>query len=203
MTTEHSFDRTYWERHWHATGQPRRPRQPHPYLAPETAHLQTGRALDAGCGAGAEAVRLAELGWHVTGVDISRAALSSARRHGLRSGVADRLEWVEADLLTWEPGRTWDLVVTSYAHPAAPQLDLYRRLATWVAPGGTLLVVAHLAARDGHHPAETTAGRHGISALFTAPMWQLETTRAHTRTVTTAAGLRELADVVVRVSRTA
>lgn len=60
MAAEHSFDRTYWERHWSRGGPAGRPPRPHPYLAAETAHLEPGRALDAGCGVGAEAVWLAE-----------------------------------------------------------------------------------------------------------------------------------------------
>lgn len=203
MTTvdEHSFDRTYWERHWHAAATGRHQPPPHPYLAAETAHLEPGRALDAGCGTGAEAVWLAEQGWQVTGADISGTALTAARARGRGAGVADRLEWVETDLLSWTPVRSWDLVVTSYAHPAIPQLDFYRRLTTWVAPGGTLLIVAHL---GGHHdPPGSTADLHGIGELLTAPSWRVETAREHTRTVTTAAGRRELADLVVRARRAA
>lgn len=207
MTTfdEHSFDKTYWEHHWHGAGPDRRQPRPHPYLAAQTAHLEPGRALDAGCGAGAEAVWLAGQGWQVTGADISGTALTAARAHGRRAGVADRLEWVEIDLLTWEPARTWDLVVTSYAHPAIPQLDFYRGLATWVATGGTLLIVAHLstAGPAHHHPSGATATRDDIGELLTAPSWHVEVAREHIRTVTTAAGQRELADVVVRAHRMA
>ena len=53
------------------------------------------------------------------------------------------MEWVEADLGVWDPGTRFDLVTTHYAHPAMPQLDFYERIAGWVAPGGTLLVVGH------------------------------------------------------------
>lgn len=204
MTTvdKHSFDKAYWERHWRAAGADRRQPRPHPYLAAETAHLDPGRALDAGCGAGTEAVWLAEQGWAVTGADISGAALTAARAHGRRAGMDDRLEWVETDLLTWQPARTWDLVITSYAHPAIPQLDFYRRLADWVALGGTLIIVAHLNPAH-HHPPEATANRHGIGELLTAPRWRVETAQEHTRRVTTAAGQRELADLVVRAHRAA
>src|SRR5690625_2345530 len=114
MTTvdEHSFDRTYWERHWHAaTGRHQPP--PHPYLAAETAHLAPGRALDAGCGTGAEAVWLAEQGWQVTGTDISGTALTAARARGRRAGVAGRVGWGATDRRRRAPPRSRAPVRTS------------------------------------------------------------------------------------------
>ena len=44
-----------------------------------------GRALDLGCGTGTNAIELARRGWHVTGVDFARRAISAAR---LRAGSA-------------------------------------------------------------------------------------------------------------------
>ena len=40
--------------------------------------MTPGRALDLGCGEGADAMWLAEHGWHVTAVDISQTALDRA-----------------------------------------------------------------------------------------------------------------------------
>ena len=59
--------------------------------------------------------------------------------------MTDRVQWVRADLSVWEPESTYDLVTTHYAHPAMPQLDFYDRIASWVTPGGTLLIGAGLA----------------------------------------------------------
>lgn len=198
----HEFEQPYWQQHW-AGGTSAQHRAPaNPYLASETAELSPGQALDAGCGAGAEAVWLAEQGWQVTGVDISGNALDVARAHARRAGMAERLEWVETDLLAWEPARTWDLVVTSYAHAPIPQLDFYRHLSEWVAPGGSLVIVAH--ADDPahrHHPREASVTPDSITALFGAPAWQVHTAKEHTRTVDTPAGGTQLQDVVVRVRR--
>jgi SAM-dependent methyltransferase len=56
------------------------------------------RAIDLGCGTGANVVFLAEQGYDVTGVDFSAVALRKARARAERAGVADRCTFVEADL---------------------------------------------------------------------------------------------------------
>ena len=128
---------------------------PNPYLAREISGLVPGTALDAGCGAGAEAIWLASHGWQVTAADISSEALArAAERAAAAGGWPSACEWVEADLSVWEPGTRFDLVTTHYAHPAMPQLEFYDRIAGWVAPGGTLLIVGHL-----HTQAPRTATR--------------------------------------------
>ena len=132
----HTFDEQYWDRHWQdRTGDTGATAGPaHPYLARELAGLLPGTALDAGCGAGAEALWLAAHGWQVTGADISAEALARAAERAAAEGAADRVRWVEADLGVWAPDTAFDLVTTHYAHPAGPQLDFYERLASWVAP---------------------------------------------------------------------
>ncbi|WAP53377.1 class I SAM-dependent methyltransferase [Arthrobacter sp. ATA002] len=108
--------------------------QANPHLIRETGNLAPGTALDAGCGAGTEAIWLATHGWKVTGADIASAALDRAAGRAADAGVADQVQWVQADLSTWEPDAQYDLVTTHYAHPAMPQLDFYDRTASWVAP---------------------------------------------------------------------
>src|SRR6187549_1939521 len=44
----------------------------------ERLHRPGMRALDIGCGAGRNALPLAESGWHVTGLDLSRPMLDAA-----------------------------------------------------------------------------------------------------------------------------
>lgn len=184
------FDRDFWQRHW-AERETRRAPTPHPYLATETAQLTPGTALDAGCGAGAEALWLARQGWRVTAADISASALDETRRHEAAAGPTTPIEWIEADLSRWSPDRTWSLVVTSYAHAEIGQLALYERLASWVAPGGTLLIVGHAA----------TVTREAIAGLFAAADWSIETSTEHTRTAHPGGASVELRDVVVRARR--
>ncbi|GAA1501606.1 hypothetical protein GCM10009788_00220 [Nocardioides humi] len=218
---DHEFDQSYWERHWGAGGSAMSGRQlpVNPYLLAETAHLRTGTALDAGTGTGAEALWLAEQGWQVTGADISTTALEAAARRASDAGLAGQVEWIQADLSSWEPGRLWDLVVTSYAHPATGQLPFYRHIASWVAPGGTLLIVAHLRGHhtgghgdqqvsppgDDGHAENATATLAGVTELFAAPGWSIVACYENTRTVAPAASSAgppvELNDLVVRLHR--
>lgn len=97
--------------------------------------------------------------------------------------------------------------MTHYAHPAMPQLEFYDRIAGWVAPGGTLLVVGHLLTPDstghGHHPpAEASVTPAAITARIDGMEWEIVTAEEHLRTLT---GHEDrtvpLHDVVVRATR--
>ncbi|GAB2975737.1 class I SAM-dependent methyltransferase [Saccharothrix stipae] len=201
----HGFDKEFWEQHWQQgsgggpasmAGNP-----PNPYLARETGELAPGTALDAGCGAGAEAIWLASHGWRVTAVDISAEALARAAERAAASGASERLRWVEADLGVWHPGTEFDLVTTHYAHPATSQLEFYDRIAGWVAPGGTLLIVGHLhTPGGGHHPpAEASATAEAITARLDGTAWEVVTAHEGHRTLPGRAV--PLHDVVVRATR--
>jgi SAM-dependent methyltransferase len=188
----HGFDKNYWEQHWHqarSSGP-----APNPHLAREAGDLAPGTALDAGCGTGAEARWLAARGWQVTAADISAEALARAAAEP----AAGPVRWVEADLTVWHPGTRYDLVTTHYAHPAMPHLAFYDRVADWVAPGGTLLIVGH---RPGHHhhPAEATVTLADITARLDDSEWKIVTAAEHTRSVPGHAD--PLRDVVVRAIR--
>lgn len=117
-------------------------------LLTETAGpLAPGRALDAGCGHGSEALWLAGHGWQVTALDFSATVLDHCRSTAAALGpdIAQRVEWIEADLGRWAPPPTaYDLVSSLYVHVAGSVEEMVARLAAGVAPGGTLLLVGHL-----------------------------------------------------------
>jgi cyclopropane fatty-acyl-phospholipid synthase-like methyltransferase len=222
----HEFDKQYWDQHWRdGNDGSMSASPPNPYLAAELAGLTPGTALDAGCGAGAEAIWLAAHGWRVTAVDISATALARAAARATEGGTSDRVVWVEADLSVWQPDERFDLVTTHYAHPAIPQLDFYVRVAEWVARGGTLLVVGHLTHEDddatgqghghaqpedhgvGHAegqlpPPEASITAADVAARLGDADWRVVTADERHRTVAGEAG-REvtLHDVVVRAVR--
>ncbi len=100
-------------------------------------------ALKIGCGLGDDAEELSRRGFHTTAFDISPTAISWCRRRFPGSTVC----YVEADLLRppdeWAQG--FDLVLESYTLQVLPAYlrgEAMRRVAGFVAPGGTLLVIA-------------------------------------------------------------
>jgi len=214
VTQDHAFDKDYWDRHWeHDRPQAAAASPANPYLIRETSHLVPGTALDAGCGEGAEAIWLASRGWHVTAADIATEALArAASGAAAQTPASGPVRWVEADLTTWVPGTQYDLVTTNYAHPAMPQLAFYQRIAEWVAPGGTLLIVGHLhghdpaghdAAGHGHHPpAEASVTAADVTAVLDGARWEIVTAEEHFRTLDGHDGRAiHLRDAVVRAIR--
>jgi SAM-dependent methyltransferase len=130
-----------------------------PWDVPEaSAHLRAyplppgegRRALVVGCGAGRDAEHIAFSGYGTTAFDIAPTAIGLARSRHPSSPV----EYVVADLL--DPPVRWrqafDLVLESNNVQALPESIRARAIAsvgTFVAPGGTLLV---LAAAEGPEP---------------------------------------------------
>ncbi len=100
--------------------------------------------LDAGCQAGRLLVPLAQAGFRVTGIDISRFALRRARRHARAAGVeASFIQGDILDVLQQDAWRRYDMVVCA---EVLYLVERYRAmlaaLAEAVAPGG-LLCVSH------------------------------------------------------------
>lgn len=177
----------------------------------EVGDLVPGTALEAGCGEGAEAIWLGLAGWKVTAVDVADEALARAAGHAAALGlVGGEVRWVRADLSSWETPDTFDLVTTHYAHPSSSQLELYDRLAAWVAPGGTLLIVGHLhndhaepgASHDHEPPPEAGVTAAAVTARLDLGAWDVVTAAEHTRSVEAPGGGQvTLHDVVVRAQR--
>jgi SAM-dependent methyltransferase len=65
------------------------------------------RVLDAGCGTGRVAIRLAELGCDVVGVDLDASMLAMAREE------APDLDWRVGDLAVLDTGQLFDVVVVA------------------------------------------------------------------------------------------
>jgi SAM-dependent methyltransferase len=111
-------------------------------LSDELAGTAPGRCVDVAAGEGRHAIWLASLGWQVSAVDFSRVGLGRADRAATAAGV--EVTTVCADVTTWEPDAHFDLVLCAYLHlPAATANPLLHRLATWVAPGGRLVLLGH------------------------------------------------------------
>lgn len=112
--------------------------------------LPAGRAVVVGCGLGADAEFLARAGWATTAFDVAPTAVEEARRRHPDSPVDYRV----ADLLDLPADLVggFDLVVeifTLQALPDPPRTDAAAAVASLLAPGGTLVLVAFRATDDG------------------------------------------------------
>jgi SAM-dependent methyltransferase len=151
MTSDNASDEELWdarygssERVWSG--------KPNIILVREVTGVKPGAALDLGCGEGADAIWLAQQGWRVTAVDISRVALDRAARHAEEMHVGERIDWQRHDLAMSFPAGTFDLVSAQFLHSSAdlPRERILRTAVSAVAPGGLLLIVGHA----GHPPWE-------------------------------------------------
>ena len=140
MSEPHS----HWEEHYGA-----KPRvwsgRVNARLAEVVPRLSGTRALDLGCGEGADAIWLAEHGWEVVAVDVSTTALARAAEDAEARGVLSRIDFQAHDLELTFPEGSFDLVSAQFFHTP---LEMDRaavlcRAAGAVAPGGTLLIVDH------------------------------------------------------------
>jgi SAM-dependent methyltransferase len=114
-------------------------------LAEVVSTLEAGRALDLGCGEGADACWLAERGWTVVAVDISDTALQRAAAAADARGLSDRIEFAQHDLSDSFPDGTFDLISAQFLHSMIPfdRPRVLRDAADAVRRGGILLIVDH------------------------------------------------------------
>jgi SAM-dependent methyltransferase len=117
---------------------------PNRFVERELADVPPGRGLDLACGEGRNAIWLASRGWQMTAVDFADVAVAKGRQLAEREGVT--IEWVVDDATRWRPdtGTTFDLVLLAYLQlPADAITRVLATAADAIAPGGTLLFVAH------------------------------------------------------------
>lgn len=118
-------------------------RAPNQFVAEVLAEASPGEVLDLGCGQGRNAIWLASRGHRVTAVDFSEVGVEHAAGHAAEAGV--EVEFVAADLMHWEPKpEAYDIVLLSYLQlEPARRIPVHQKAIAALAPGGTLLLVAH------------------------------------------------------------
>ncbi|MFJ4339506.1 class I SAM-dependent methyltransferase [Streptomyces sp. NPDC088915] len=200
------WDNRYSERHRLWSG------QPNGALVAEVADLAPGRALDVGCGEGADAIWLARAGWDVTALEVSGVALARAAAHARDAGADVR--WVHAGLAEAAlPPASFDLVSAQYpALLRTPDAAAEHALLAAVAPGGVLLLVHH-AGMEEHHPDHHTEPQDNafdpaayvwpsMVAALLGDDWRIEVDEERPRVVPEGgAGAHHTDDVVLRARR--
>jgi SAM-dependent methyltransferase len=181
--------------------------RPNGALVAEVAHQAPGRALDVGCGEGADAVWLAQQGWSVTAVEVAEVALERARAAATAAGV--EVTWLHDGIADarLSPG-SFDLVTAQYpAFRKRPDGATEQALLDAVAPAGTLLFVTHAdmdaerAKAHGFDPADYVGTDDVLAALDAG--WEVVTDEERERHVTSGRGADHHLDRVVRIRRTA
>jgi SAM-dependent methyltransferase len=179
--------------------------QPNGGLVAEVLGLVPGRALDVGCGEGADALWLASQGWNVTALEVSGVALGRAQVAATAAGITVR--WVHVGLVEADlPSGAFDLVSVQY--PALLRTageEAEHALLDLVAPEGTLLVVHHAdidiehARERGFDPADYV-GHEDLAALLGSD-WEVLVAERRARHVAGGAGSHHTHDLVLKARR--
>ena len=145
--------------------------------------LLPGRILLPGDGEGRNGLHAAALGWSVRSFDASMVGVEKCLGIAAARGLTVDAEWGTCE--QWMPGESFDAVGLFYLHllPAI-RADFHARVATWLKPGGTLIL-------EGFGPGQLafdSGGPKAFDMLFTVDMLtrdfaSLELAQAETKCV--------------------
>ena len=151
---------------------------PAPLLVEVAEMLPPGRALDVACGAGRNAIYLAQLGWSVTAVDGAASAIRRLRERAGRLAIDARVADLERHEFAIEP-HGYDLICDFYYL----QRDLFPAMREGVRPGGVFVASIHLGGSFAMRPGELRREFTGWKVLFYSEGAQGETASRSARII--------------------
>jgi len=107
-----------------------------------------GNVLDLGAGEGKNSIYLAELGYKVTGVEISKYAIDNFKKRieEIPESVKTNVEMVYQDVLLFETDSQYDIVIAYGLLHCLPSFEsvkvLTEKMSKWVKLNGIIVVVA-------------------------------------------------------------
>lgn len=118
-------------------------KEPNEFLTEKSAQLKRGRVLCLAEGEGRNAVFLAQQGFAVTAVDLSKVGLAKAEQLASERGVS--VECVHADLAGFEiKAGAWDSIISVFCHlPESPRVTIHEAVVAGLKQGGTFLLEAY------------------------------------------------------------
>ena len=199
-----TWDSRYWEKGQLWSG------RVNPWVEKVAAKCPVGRALDLGCGEGADALWLAERGWRVDAIDASAVAIfrgqEQARERSAQGISPLEVSWRVADLTTAQfDSQSFDFVSVQFLHfPADSLKTLWQSAIDAVAPGGTLLIVGHSVADEKlgirRPPAPLLFRPEDLEAVR-PPGWTRWEVTEESRSVESDSGSMTITDVVLVAER--
>ncbi len=136
-------------------------------LTEQWAQILGGPLLDLACGTGRMALRMANLGYQVTGVDITPEMIEWARQKAAKQGAA--IDWVVADARTFQLQKRFPFIymlenVFQFFLTRADQEAMLARVREHLLPEGCFLFETR-----NPNPRNLLIGRHPEGERFTLP----------------------------------
>jgi 2-polyprenyl-3-methyl-5-hydroxy-6-metoxy-1,4-benzoquinol methylase len=124
-----------------------------------------GQALDVGTGMGRNAIFMADLGWNVTGIDLSAKGLEVMQANAEKAGLKVRTIKTSYDEFDFGKER-WDLVAMILSWAPVEESDFLSRLKESIRPGGYIVFEQNIQRSKNPYPS-------GVHALASGALREL------------------------------